>query len=155
MPQAAAIKSRMSRELGEPVSIHGHTMQAFPAPSKLLALESYPGLFGAKLTNLQAVARAALDGRLAATNLRSLPDAQALAELQKLPGVGPFSSQLILLRGAGHPDFLTFEEPRFRRAVGHAYGLDHEPTDADLERISEAWRPYRMWITFLLRQQSA
>jgi 3-methyladenine DNA glycosylase/8-oxoguanine DNA glycosylase len=29
----------------------------------------------------------------------------------------------------------------------------HEATDGDLRRISEAWRPYRTWITFLLRQE--
>ena len=73
--------------------------------------------------------------------------------MQALPGIGPFSSQLILLRGAGHPDFLTLMEPRFRRAVTRAYALDHEASDEDLQRISEAWRPYRMWMTFLLRQE--
>ncbi|MBV8717477.1 MAG: DNA-3-methyladenine glycosylase 2 family protein, partial [Chloroflexi bacterium] len=72
-----------------------------------------------------------------------------------LPGIGPFGSELILLRGAGHPDYLTLVEPKFRRAVRQAYGLDHEPTDDDLWRISEPWRPYRMWQTFLLRQHTA
>jgi DNA-3-methyladenine glycosylase II len=72
--------------------------------------------------------------------------------LQELPGIGPFSSELILLRGAGHPDYLTLLEPRFRRAVAQAYRLDHLPSDDDLRRISEPWRPYRTWVTFLLRQ---
>jgi DNA-3-methyladenine glycosylase II len=155
MRQAARLKTNLAAALGESVSIHGELMAAFPPPSVLLSLETFPGLSGAKVNNLRAVAQAALDGSLDAAYLRSLPDEQALAELQKVPGIGPFSSQLILLRGAGHPDFLTFEEPKFRRAVGQVYGFDHEPTNADLERISEAWRPYRMWITFLLRQQAA
>ena len=68
---------------------------------------------------------------------------------QALPGIGPFSSELILLRGAGHPDYLTFVEPRFRVAVTHAYRLDHLATDDDLRRISAAW------MTFLLRQDAA
>ena len=78
----------------------------------------------------------------------------ALRRLQTLPGTGPFSGELILLRGAGHPDYLTLLEPRFRRAATDAYGLDHLASDADLRRISDAWRPYRMWLTFLLRQSA-
>jgi DNA-3-methyladenine glycosylase II len=151
--QAAALKSRLSEALGESVNIHGQPMQAFLSPGTLLSIEHFPGLFGAKLANLRAIGMAALSGELDATFLRSLPDDVALAHLQKLPGIGPFGSQLILLRGAGHPDFLTFVEPKFRAALSRAYGLDREPSNAELERISEPWRPYRTWITFLLRQR--
>jgi len=152
MRQAAAIKARIAEAFGDTVDIHGQAMRAFPSPQALLSLTAFPGLFAAKPTRLRAIAAAALEGELDAAYLRSLPDEVALTRLQRLPGIGPFGSQLILLRGAGHPDYLTLVEPKLRQAVGRAYGLDHEPTDADLERISEAWRPYRMWITFLLRQ---
>ena len=150
--QAASIKARLSETYGDLVSIHGQAMRAFPGPQVLVSLKEFGGLFGNKVANLRAIGNAALAGDLESAYLRSLPDAQALALLRALPGLGPFSSQLILLRGAGHPDFLTFEEPKFRRAVRRAYGLDHEASDADLQRISEAWRPYRTWTTFLLRQ---
>jgi DNA-3-methyladenine glycosylase II len=151
--QAAAIKHSLAETLGQEVSIHGQAMRAFPSPKVLASLESFPGVFGRKPASLQAIARAALAGDLDAAHLRSMPDEQALAKLRDLPGVGPFSSELILLRGAGHPDYLTLLEPRFRQAVGHAYAFAHEPTDADLERISDNWRPYRMWVTFLMRQR--
>lgn len=152
--QAASIKTRLCEALGETVDIHGQPMRVFPAPQQLLRLTDFPGLYGRKPDNLRAVAHAALAGRLDAAYLRSLSDEQALASLQELPGIGPFGAQLILLRGAGHTDYLTLLEPRFRRALGRAYGLA-EPSDADLRRVSEAWRPYRMWVTFLLRQQAA
>jgi DNA-3-methyladenine glycosylase II len=154
LAQAAVVKTRMAERLGETISIHGQPMRAFPGPQLLQTLDAFPGLFGRKPANLQAIARAALAGELEAAYLRWLRDEDALARLEELPGIGPFSSQLILLRGAGHPDFLTLEEPRFRHAVREAYGFDHEPTNEDLRRVSEAWRPYRMWITFLLRQTS-
>jgi DNA-3-methyladenine glycosylase II len=154
MRQAAAVKARLSEAIGEQVSIHGQPLRAFPSPRVLLELESFNGLFGRKVEYLQAIARAALDGDLDAALLRSLPDDIALARLQSLPGIGPFSSELILLRGAGHPDYLTLLEPRFRDAVAEAYGYDRPPTDDDLRRISYNWRPYRMWQTFLLRQSS-
>jgi DNA-3-methyladenine glycosylase II len=155
MRQAAAIKARLAEAYGEVVILHGEPLRAFPSPRALLESKELPGLFGRKPAQLAAIASAALAGDLDATKLRAVSDAEALASLQTLPGIGPFSSELILLRGAGHPDYLTQLEPRFRRAVRAAYALDHEPTDADLERISNAWRPYRTWITFLLRQSAA
>jgi DNA-3-methyladenine glycosylase II len=152
MRQAATIKSRLRDSLGEVVDIHGQPMRAFPPPQALLDLPTVPGLFGSKPANLRAVAHAALSGDLSADALRSLSDAQALSALQALPGIGPFSAELILLRGAGRPDYLTLLEPRFRGAVEDAYQLDHTPSDAELQSISANWRPYRMWVTFLLRQ---
>jgi DNA-3-methyladenine glycosylase II len=154
MGQAARVKERMREALGDVVSVHGQAERAFPGPRALLELGDFPGLFGDKARRLNSVARAALDGDLDAAYLRSLPDARALAHLRRVPGIGPFGAELILLRGAGHPDYLTLVERRFRSAVERAYGLDHTPTDNDLQRISELWRPYRTWVTFLLRQAS-
>ena len=58
---------------------------------------------------------------------------------------------LILARGAGHPDVPPPTLRRFRAAVRSAYGLDEEPDAAKLAELSEAWRPYRAWVTWLLR----
>jgi DNA-3-methyladenine glycosylase II len=155
MRQAAAIKARLSETLGDLVDIHGQPMRAFPGPEKLVDLQEFAGLFANKASQLRALASAALAGELDWAHLRSRPEAEALTALQRLPGVGPFSAELILLRGAGHPDELTLVEPRFRDAVTRAYQLDHSVTDDELRVISEAWRPYRTWVTFLLRQDGA
>ena len=101
----------------------------------------------------RALGRSALEGRLDATWLRSLPAEQALVELEALPGLGPFSAELVLLRGAGHPDCLPSHESRLLRAVQRAYGLPQTPTVAELGRLAEAWRPYRTWVCFLLRAE--
>lgn len=72
---------------------------------------------------------------------------QALDRLEGLPG----SAQLILVRGAGEPDFLPASEPRLARAVALAYGLDAAPSGPGLEQLAANWRPYRSWVGFLLR----
>jgi len=152
MRQAAALKARITEALGQTANIHGQPMRAFPPPEALLQLQTFPGLAPVKIERLHAIAQAALAGDLDASALRALPDDIALARLRGLSGIGPFSAELILLRGAGHPDYLTFLEPRFRDSVARAYNLASSPSDEDLRRISDAWRPYRMWVTFLLRQ---
>lgn len=149
--QAARVKARMARELGEAVVVHGERCHAFPAPGRLLGLGAFPGMMAAKAENLRGLATAALDGRLDGARLRAMPAREALAELRGLRGIGPFSAELILMRGAGHPDLLAAAEPRLRRAVALAYGLDREPGPEELARISDGWRPYGSWVALLLR----
>jgi DNA-3-methyladenine glycosylase II len=149
--QAARLKARMTADLGEAVDVHGDPRRAFPGPARLAGLGGYPGLTARKVGYLRSLGEAAMDGRLDAARLRALPREQALALLRELPGVGDFSAELVLLRGAGDPDHLPVHEPLLRRAVALAYGLEGPPDDARLTGLAEAWRPYRTWVVLLLR----
>jgi DNA-3-methyladenine glycosylase II len=151
--QAAAIKARMAEQLGEPVSFGGRVVHAFPSPMRLAELDAFPGLAGPKPERLRALAQAALEGQLDAARLRAMPHEEAMADLKKLPGIGDFSAGLILLRGAGDPDAIPRQEPRLARAAALAYGLPGPATPEQLRDISESWRPYRTWVTLLLRTQ--
>jgi DNA-3-methyladenine glycosylase II len=72
----------------------------------------------------------------------------ALAHLQQLPGIGPFSAELILIRGVGHPDALPDHDTRLGQAIRAAYNT---ADDATIGVITDAWRPYRAWVALLLR----
>lgn len=149
--QAARLKARMAEELGTPIEVRGKKEQAFPGPSQLLHLDGFPGLFGRKVEYLRTLAPAALEGKLEASYLRSLTTTETLASLKELPGIGDFSAELILLRGAGEPDRCPTREPRLARAVAMAYGLKQTPTAEEVGEISEGWRPYRSWVGLHLR----
>lgn len=149
--QAANIKARMAQELGPTVEVRGEKVYAFPGPSRLAQLERFPGLTGHKIENLKRLAEEAAKGRLEASYLRSLPVKEALAQLKKLPGIGDFSAELVVLRGAGEPDHLPTHEPRLGRAVAMAYGLERPPSTEELEEMAERWRPYRTWVALHLR----
>jgi len=149
--QAARIKARMAEELGLAVTVHGERLHAFPGPVRLADLDTVPGLTIQKVERLRALGVTAADGALDAARLRALPPEEALARLKELPGIGDFSAQLVLLRGAGEPDYLPTAEPRLGRAIARAYGLDHPPSAPDLAALAVAWRPYRTWATLLLR----
>ena len=99
-----------------------------------------PGLPPVKIERLHGIARAALDGDLDAGRLRAMETAQALVELQRIPGIGLFSAELILIRGAGHPDVFPASERRLHDEMAHEYGL-HDPSPARLAAIAEAGGP--------------
>lgn len=148
--QAAALKQRIAEELGERVRVAGVELTAFPAPERLLAAPRVPGLPEVKVERLRAIAEAALDGDLDAGRLRALPADAALTELKRLPGIGPFSAELILVRGAGHPDVFPTVERRLHEEMTTAYDLA-DPSPSELAAVADGWRPYRSWAAFLLR----
>jgi 3-methyladenine DNA glycosylase/8-oxoguanine DNA glycosylase len=125
--QAAKIKNRMASELGPTVEVHGRSEHAFPGPKRLAALDSFPGLTARKVEYLRQLGREAAEEKFDAAYLRCLPEREALAQLEKLPGIGPFSAGFILLRGAGTLDLLPTREPRLGSAVAMAYDFDAPP----------------------------
>ena len=60
---------------------------------------------------------------------------------------------MYLIPGAGDPDAVPGQEPRLARAAALAYGLPGPATPEQLRDISGHWRPYRTWVTLLLRTQ--
>jgi DNA-3-methyladenine glycosylase II len=101
---------------------------------------------------LHAVARAALEGALDPRQLAAMEPERALEHLKRLPGIGPAYATLILLRATGVTDTLTFSEPRLPGYVAHFYGTGPGPASAaEIERLAEAWRPYRTWAAVLIR----
>jgi DNA-3-methyladenine glycosylase II len=152
--QAAVLKRRLAERAGTVVDVHGDQVLVFPAPARLLTfVEAAPqvaGLTARKADHLTGIAVAALDGRLDSAALRAQPRAAALAALQELPGIGPFSADLVLLRGAGDPDAFPHTERRLHAAMADLYGLA-DPGADELAAVAEGWRPYRTWASLLLR----
>jgi DNA-3-methyladenine glycosylase II len=155
MRQGQGVKERMSRELGVSIDIHGHRLFCFPGPEVLAHIKSYPGLFGRKVEYLNALGRAAMAGEVDTETLRRMPAAESLTALRRLPGIGEFGSQLVRLRALSAVDELPTSEPRLLGAVREQYGLAHDPDIAELGRIAEGWRPYRMWVAVCLRRTLA
>ncbi|MEV4569039.1 hypothetical protein AB0K12_35160 [Nonomuraea sp. NPDC049419] len=150
MVVASAIKQRIAQRYGAEVVVGGEPFAAFPPPVSLLDAGGL-GLPAQKEEWLRGLARAALDGLLTTEHLRSLAPEEALAELRSLPGVGPFSAGLILIRGAGAPDAFPGDEPRLFAILREAYGLAEDAPPSAYRRLADAWRPYRSWASFLFR----
>jgi DNA-3-methyladenine glycosylase II len=140
MAQAGRVKEALAAALGTRLEVGGEEVTAFPGPAALASLDEFPGLWPSKLERIRGLAAAALEGDLDPSRLRALELDDAMAHLESLPGIGPFAATLVLARGAGHPDVPPPTLRRFRQAVASAYGLGHEPDEAELTALSEPWR---------------
>jgi DNA-3-methyladenine glycosylase II len=71
--------------------------------------------------------------------------------VRELPGIGPFSAALIVIRGAGAADAPATSEPRVRAIAAERYDDPAlEESDA-FAAFGERWRPWRSWAAFALR----
>ncbi|WP_051900631.1 DNA-3-methyladenine glycosylase family protein [Streptomyces aureus] len=136
MPAARRMREDLICEYG--------TGGAFPAPAALLRLDAE--LPWRKTEYLHSVARAALDGVLDGARLRSLEPREAMHQVRQAKGLGAFAAELVVVRGANHPDVLPTQEPRLAAEIAEQYGTERELTE-----ISQAWRPLRTWAALHLR----
>jgi DNA-3-methyladenine glycosylase II len=154
MRQAARLKIEIARELGDAIELDGSTHHVFPAPATLAQLDRFPGLSEEKATRLRGLAAAAQDGALDADRLRSMSEAEALASLQTLRGIGPWAASHIYYRGAAPVDALPTAEPRVLHGLAHLRASP-VPTLARFRELAESWRPFRMWVCVLLSRHLA
>jgi AraC family transcriptional regulator of adaptative response / DNA-3-methyladenine glycosylase II len=98
------------------------------------------GLPETRAHSIRAFARAYADERLQLDAGARLD--QMSAVLESLPGVGPWTAQMIALHAAGQPDAFPAGDLGLRRVAG-LLG-EARPLDARaLEEMAEAWRPHR------------
>jgi DNA-3-methyladenine glycosylase II len=149
IPAAAKLKTAIAAEYGDAVRVGGRVHHVFPSPAEVARIDHIPGLPAEKLVRLKGIAQAAAEGRLEADRLRAMSEDDALAELQTLRGVGPWTASHILFRGAAVADALPTTEPRVLHGLADAYGIA-SPSMETLAQLAELWRPFRMWVCILL-----
>ncbi|MGC3995722.1 MAG: hypothetical protein QM779_16655 [Propionicimonas sp.] len=152
-PRAQGIRLReaLNAAHGTTFDVAGRATSALPTPTALLEVDRLPGLPADRIPRLHAVAQAALEGRLSVPHLTALTPEEAMAEVQELPGIGPFYSALIVIRACGLADVLALGEPRARELVGELYGIAGPLDDRRYAELAEQWRPFRTWATVLIR----
>ena len=72
-----------------------------------------------------------------------MTDAEIEAVLTEVPGIGPWTAHGFLIVALDRPDVLLTGDLALRRVVERAYGFDHLPTEDEMTRVAERWRPYR------------
>jgi DNA-3-methyladenine glycosylase II len=149
--QMAEARARLSTAHGRVFQLAGQPVTALPTPEQLLAVHEFARIPAEKMERLHGVARAALDGQLDADRIRALGEQEALASLQRIRGIGPFYSMLILIRASGLADVLPVSEPNLLATVARLYRLPAPPGPDQLTVLAEPWRPFRTWAAVLIR----
>jgi len=95
------------------------------------------GLTRGRIAALQGLARA-----VAAHEIDFTATDETVAALNRIAGVGPWTSQYVALRALGDPDAFPGSDLILRRMAGAG---GRALTEAELESRAEAWRPWRAY----------
>ena len=128
----------------------GRRFWAFPtAPSiaeaPLQALRKC-GLSSRKAESLRAIARAIASEELTETAISSMSTKEALGTLVELPGIGPWSASLVLLRGLGRLDVFPPGDVGAERGLRLLLRLR---SGSRIDRIVERFGAHRGYLYFL------
>src|SRR5689334_6391222 len=127
--------------------LESHFGGHLPSPAELLAADPQvlraSGLSTRKGATLRALAERFADGRLSAEAFARMTDEQIEAALTEVSGIGPWTAHGFLIFALDRPDVLLPGDLALRHAVQRLYGLDHLPTEGEMDEFAAAWRPYR------------
>ncbi|HEX7043776.1 MAG TPA: AlkA N-terminal domain-containing protein, partial [Burkholderiales bacterium] len=144
-----AIVARLVRRFGDSVRDAGGRYFAFPtadaiAAARIARLRAC-GLSTKKAQTLRYIARLIASGALRAEEIAEVGTAEALRLLTELPGIGPWSAALVLLRGFGRLDVFPPKDVGAARALAALLRLD---ADAPIEHVVRRFGDRRGYLYF-------
>ncbi|MBB5220802.1 DNA-3-methyladenine glycosylase II [Amaricoccus macauensis] len=134
---AAAIWDRL-------VAIEAHTPEGVEAATDE-ALRA-AGLSRQKIAYGRAIAAAGLD--FAA--LRAMPDADVVAELVRIKGIGLWTAEIYAMFSLGRADVFAPGDLALQEAAARLFELPARPKEKELRALAEGWSPWRSVAARLL-----
>ncbi len=139
---AAAIHGRLEEALKEDVSA-----------AKLLRVRETTlqraGLSRPKVRYARGLARAVRSGELDFEAIAALPDEEAMARIQAVPGLGPWSAQIYVMFSLGRPDVWPHDDVGALRGLQKIARLVERPTPEEGASRVAPMSPHRSAMALL------
>ncbi|MEO3413969.1 DNA-3-methyladenine glycosylase 2 family protein [Roseovarius sp. CAU 1744] len=97
------------------------------------------GLSRQKIRYARELARARIDFK----GLRDAPDADVIATLTRVPGIGVWTAEIYAMFSLGRADVFAPGDLALQEAARILYDLPERPREKELRRMAEAWQPWR------------
>ena len=97
-----------------------------------------------------ACGRAIAEGGLDFAALRAMPDAEVVAALTRLPGVGVWTAEVYAMVSLGRADVFAPGDLALQEAAMRLFELPARPRERELREMAEAWSPWRAVAARLL-----
>lgn len=136
-----AIVGRLVERFGRSLE-YGRTRFYAPPASDAIA-DARPetlracGLSGRKADSLRAIAKEIASGALQAEQISRRPTSDALRDVRQLPGIGPWSASLVLLRGFRRLDVFPPGDVGAKRAIGKLLDVNDDEVDERMQRLGD------------------
>ncbi len=126
----------------------GEAANPFPSPEQVLATkDEHIRATGFSFSKIAALKDLAHHTRIGVVpdfaTLQSLTDAEIIARLTKVRGIGPWTVEMMMMFQLGRPDVLPVGDFGVCNGFRLAYGLRGMPTPKALADFGVRWAPYR------------
>ena len=117
------------------------------SPKNILGIDSAVfrecGISYRKIEYIKEFSGNVLQGKIDLEKLQNADDDEAIEILTASRGIGDWTAKMVLIFSMGRTDVLAHEDLGIKLAVKKIYGMEILPDRELLEKIAEAWRPYR------------
>jgi DNA-3-methyladenine glycosylase II len=110
------------------------------------------GLSGQKVSYMRDLSARIVDGRLQLELLESLPDEAVIERLTEVKGFGRWTAEMFLMFRLHRPDVLPVGDLGIVNAIQRLYRLRKRPDAKRIQKLGEAWKPYRSVASWYLWQ---
>lgn len=144
---AFTLRARLVRRYGTRVVLGGQTLYAFPEARALAAVR--PATLRAmqfstrKAEYIRDMARAVVSGALDPEALLAASNAEVIARLTALRGLGRWTADWYLARCLGRGDVCPAGDLAVRKVFDHHYGRGRRLSEAAIRRRARAWGDYQ------------
>ncbi len=82
--------------------------------------------------------------------LQDVPDAEVIATLVSVPGIGPWTAEIYAMFALGRADVFAHGDLALQEAARDILGLEKRPNEKEIRAIAMAWSPWRAVAARLL-----
>jgi DNA-3-methyladenine glycosylase II len=107
------------------------------------------GMAWSKVRSMRDLAETVASKQLDFDLLNTLSNEQVAEELIKVKGVGPWTAEMFLMFTLGREDVFSPGDLSLVRGISKMYGIDR-PTKEQIQEITDKWKPYRTYASFVL-----
>ncbi len=131
----------------------------FPTPQQYLKMSDEKlraaGFSFSKIAYTKNIARFFIERKKEMTKVNELGDEEVIRLLTEIKGVGVWTAEMFLMSSLGREDVFSYGDLGLRKGLQKVYKFKKEPTLKQMQKITEAWRPYRshgaryMWASLV------
>lgn len=123
-------------------------------PKRVLALSEETlrgtGMSWSKARFMRDLAQKVLAKLVKLDTLDQFSDAEVIATLTRVKGIGPWTAEMFLMFTLGREDVFSYGDLGLRNAIKKHYGFKKDPTVKQMEKIVNKWKPYRTYAARIL-----
>lgn len=126
----------------------------FPTPADVLhtsdARLRTAGLSAQKAAYLKDLARKCTDGTIDPKRFSRMSDAEIVAHVTAVKGIGQWTAHMFLMFTLGRPDVLPTGDLGIQKGFQKVFALRKRPSPAQMERLATQWAGHRTVACFYL-----